>query len=75
MFPNVNALPGAERHPALADGNGEVDGSQGSADVRRHVVVAFGGVDEHGVAVRYKAGEESFEVATDIGIGIFLNQE
>jgi hypothetical protein len=75
MFPDVNALPGAEGHTAAADGNGEVDGGQGGADVSGHVVVAFGGVDEHAVAVGDEAGEESFEVAADVGIGVFLDEQ
>ena len=52
----------------------EIHGGQSGADVSRHVVLAFGGVNEHGVAIGYEAGEESFEVATDIRVGIFLNQ-
>jgi len=75
MFPDVNALPGAKGHGAVADGNGEVDSRQGGADVGGHVVVAFGGVDEHAVAVRDETGEEGFKVAADVGVGIFLNEK
>ena len=75
MFPNIDALPGAEGHEAFADGNGEVDGGEGRADVSGHIVVAFGGVDEHGVAVRGDAGEESFKVAADVRVSIFLDEK
>jgi len=75
MLPDVNALPGAKCHAAFADGHGEVDGGEGSADVSGHVVVAFGRVDEHAVAVRDETGEEGFEVAADVGVGIFLNEK
>ena len=51
MLPNVNALPGAECHPGLVDGNGQVDSGKRSPHVRGHVIVAFGGVDEHGPSV------------------------
>ena len=75
MFPNVNALPGAEGHSPLADGDGEVDGGKGGADVGGHVVVAFGGVDEHAVPIGDEAGEEGFEVAADVRVGVFLDEE
>jgi len=75
MFPDINALPGAEHHAAIADGNGEVDGGEGGADVGRHIVIAFGGMDEHAVAVGDEAGEEGFEVAADVGIGVFLDEQ
>src|SRR5215831_9342925 len=75
MFPDVDTLPCAECHAAFADRNRKVDGGQGGADVSGHVVVAFGGVDEHAVAVGYKAGEEGLEIATDIWVGIFLDEE
>lgn len=41
----------------------------------RHVVVAFGGVDEHRVAVGNEAGEKGFEITANVWIGIFLNEE
>ena len=75
MFPDVDALPGAECHVAVANGNGEVDGGKGRADVSGHVVVAFGGVNEHAVAVWGEAGEKRFQVAADIRVSVFLNQE
>src|SRR5260370_284853 len=56
MFPDVNALPGAEGHSPLADGDGEVDGGKGRADVGGHVVVAFLGVDEYALAVGDELG-------------------
>ncbi len=75
MFPDVNALPGAECHAALADWNREVHGGEGGAYVSGHVVVAFGGVHEHAVAVGNEAGEEGFEIAADVRVGVFLDEE
>jgi len=43
--------------------------------VSRHVVVAFGGMNEYAVAVGDEAGEECFEVAADVGIGVFLDEQ
>jgi hypothetical protein len=75
VFPEVEALPGAEGHFAVVHGDGEVDGGQRGADVGGHIVIAFGGVDEEGIAIANEAGEEGFEVAADVGVGVFLDEE
>ena len=41
VFPEVDALPGAEHHRATGDGDAEADTGQRGADVRGHVVVAL----------------------------------
>jgi hypothetical protein len=40
-----------------------------------HIVIAFGCMNEHGVAIGDKAGEEGFQIAADVRIGILLNQQ
>ena len=75
MLPDVNALPGAENEFAARDRDAQVDGSQGSADVRGHVVVAFGRVDEHGVSVGHELIEKGLEIAAHVWIGVFLNEK
>ena len=75
VLPKVDALPGAEDETAADDGDGEIDGGEGGADMGRHVVRAFGGVFEESVAVWDKAIEEAVEVATDFRIGVFLDEE
>src|SRR5437867_2184847 len=75
MFPKVDALPGAKRQACARKRNGKVHGGERGANVRRHVVVTLFGVAEERVAVRNKAGEESFEVAANFRIGIFLNEQ
>src|SRR5262245_212853 len=75
MFPEIDSLPGAKGEAAALDGNGEVHGGEGGTDVGRHVVIAFRSVDEQRVAVGHKTREEGFQVAADIGVGIFLNQK
>src|SRR4051812_44843371 len=37
--------------------------------------MAFGSVDEHGIAVWDEAGEEGLEIAADVRVGILLNQQ
>src|SRR6266568_3929989 len=44
VFPQVNALPGTERELTSRDGDCEIDRREGSADVGRHIVLAFSGV-------------------------------
>ena len=58
MFPKINPLPGPKTELAAADRDREIHRSERGADVRRHVVVPFGGVDEEGIPVRDKPGEE-----------------
>ena len=75
VFPYIDALPGAKSELAIVDRDGEVDGGQGCANVRRHIVIAFGGVDEDRIAIANEAGEEGIEVATDVGVSVLLDQE
>ncbi len=46
MFPEVNALPGPQRQPALANGDAKGYGRKGGAHMGGHIVVAFDGVRE-----------------------------
>ena len=73
MFPEVETLPRAEGECAAFKWDAEIHGGECGAHVGRHVVVAFGGVLEDGVAVRREPREEAFEVAADFGISVFLN--
>jgi len=75
VFPQVKPLPGAQGQAAASDGDREVDGGQRGAHVRGHVVVALGGVDEKPVAIRHQTGEECLEIAPDVGVGVFLDEE
>ena len=75
MFPEINALPGAEGEMAAFEGNAEVDGGKRRADVSGHVVFPFGGVLEDRITVRREAGKDAFEVAAHFRIGIFLNEQ
>ena len=71
----VDALPCAERKFVAHDEDAQVHGGQRGADVRGHVVVAFAGVLEQRIPIRSEAGEESLQVATDLGVSIFLDEQ
>jgi hypothetical protein len=75
MFPKINSLPGAQGELAFHDRNGEVYAGQRGADVGGHVIFAFGSVDEKRVAIGDEPGEEFFEIAADIRVGILLDEE
>jgi hypothetical protein len=75
VFPQINTLPGSQGQLALADGQREIDAGQRGADVRGHVVIAFGSVDEERIAVGHQPRKKGFEVAAHIGVGIFLDQK
>ena len=75
MLPNVNTLPCPENEFPTRDRDAEVDCGQRSADVRGHVVVTLGRVDEHLVAVGDKLLKKGFEVAAYVRIGILLNEQ
>ena len=51
--------------------------SQGQlgAHVRGYGLVAVCGVNEKAVAIRHRAGEEGLEIAPDVWVGDFLDEE
>ena len=63
VLPQIHALPRPERELAVLDRDREVGLRQHAAHVRRHVVRAFGRVDETAVAVRREIRHEGLEVA------------
>ena len=75
MFPEVDSLPGAKRQFAMDDWDAEINRCERSSNVRRHIIVAFGGVLEESIAIRNEAFEETFEIAPHLGIGVLLNEQ
>ena len=75
MFPQVNALPRAQRQASAAQWQAEVHGRERGADVRRHVVRALAGVDKQRIAVGHEALEEPFEIGAHVRIGVFLDEQ
>ena len=75
VFPQINPLPRSQREPPVANRNGKIHRRQRRADVRGHVVIAFGGMAEQRVAVRREPREKSVQIAAHVGIGVFLDQQ
>src|ERR1035437_10144072 len=75
MFPEVDSLPGAQSHPALVDGDGEIDGREGSPHMGGHVVVALDGMHEQAISIGHQPCEEVLQVAAHVRVSVFLNQE
>ena len=75
VFPEVNALPGSERELAVVERDAEVHAGERGADVRGHVVVAFGGVDEECIAIGNEPREERLEIAPHVRVGVLLNEQ
>jgi hypothetical protein len=75
MFPQVNALPRAERQPPAAQRQAEVHGRECGADVRWHVVRAFEGMSEQRIAVGHEALEKAFEIGAHVRVGVLLNEQ
>src|SRR6266516_2407342 len=75
MLPEIDALPGAQRELAPADRDGKIDWRQSGANMRRHIVVPFGGMDKQRVAVRHQPGEEFLKIPADVRISIFLDEQ
>ena len=65
-------VPSISRPPptGIASGLG-----QRGLDVSRHVVRALGAMDEQGIAIRYQPLEKGDQVAPDVRIGVFLDQQ
>src|SRR5690606_4090522 len=57
VFPQINALPRSEREMSIPQRHAQIDSGQRGANVGRHVVIAFRGVNEQSVAI----GNEAFE--------------
>src|SRR5436309_4202868 len=70
MFEEENALPGSELHLTINNRHGLAGARQDHADMRRHIVAAFGTVGEVIGIFRYKALEEFFEIAARSRIGV-----
>ena len=75
VFPEIDALPGAKGEAPLGHRDREVDGGQGGSNMSGHVVIAFSSMAEQGGTIGHEASKECFEVAADIGVGVFLDQE
>ena len=71
MFEQENALPGSELHFSIDNRHGLAGARQDHADMRRHIIAAFGTVREIIGILRDQAVEERFQIAARSRIGVF----
>ena len=71
MFEQENALPGSELHLTIDNRHGLAGARQDHADMRRHVIAAFGTVREVTGFFRHEAVEEFFQITSRSRIGVF----
>ena len=71
MFEQENALPCSELHLTIDNRHGLAGARQDHADVRWHIIAAFGTVREVIGIFRYEAVEEFFQIMSRSRIGIF----
>src|SRR5579871_1466760 len=75
MLEQVDALPGAEREPALEHGNDQAHLSERGAQMRGHVIGSLLIVRIALRILRRELLEETLEVGAHLGCGVFLDQE
>jgi len=75
MLPQVGALPGSQGEATFAYGNGQLATGQHGADVRRHIVWPLHRVDMGRVTVGRQLADEIFQVAANVRIGVFGDQQ
>jgi hypothetical protein len=75
VFPQVNALPRSERQLARSERNAQIHRRQCRPHVGRHVIFAFSGVAEQGIAIRSQPRKKTLQIAAHFRIGVLLDQE
>ena len=75
MFEKENALPRSELHFSVDNRHCLAGARQDHADVRWHVIAAFGTVREVIGILRHESVEELFQIASRSWIGIFHDDD
>ncbi len=75
MFPQVNPLPGAERHAPVTHRQAQLSLGQHGPHVRGHVVGSFQGVPVRRIAIGPEARDDRFQVPVNIGVRILGDQQ
>ena len=75
MFPEVDALPGTKRESTTNDRNRELCRRECRAHMGRHVVGTFVAISEQRIPIGRQPREEPVEIATDIGVIVFLHEQ
>ena len=71
VFEEENALPGSQLHSSIDNGHCFTGARQNHADVRWHVVAAFGSVCEVAWILGHEPIKEFFQITSRGRIGIF----
>src|SRR5262245_22162962 len=75
MFKQKNALPRSKLHSAIDNRHGFARAGQHHADMRWHIVAAFGVMGEVIGVLRHESPEKLFQVASCAWVGIFHNHD
>jgi hypothetical protein len=75
VFPEIDALPRAEREAATGQRNRQLHGGQRRSDMRGHIVRPFIAMPVQRIAIDDQPREESIEIAANIGVGVLLNHQ
>ena len=75
MFKEANALPRSKLHFSVGNRQCLARARQGHADVRWHVIAAFGAVREVIGILRHQVVEEVLQIAARSWIGIFHDDD
>ena len=75
MFPQINALPRAQREASAAQRQAQIHRRQRGADMRGHVIRALAGVGKQRIAVRHETLEKAFEIPAHVRVGVLLDEQ
>ena len=75
VFDQIDALPGPERRLAADNRNRQMSLSQGSTNVRRHVIDAFRAMFEQWIAIGHQTRKEPLQIAHNLRVSVLLNEK
>lgn len=75
VFPEKNALPGAQQQAAGADRDSEPGAGKNAARMGGHIVRSFEIVAVGRVTVGRQARKDGFQVAPYVGVGVFRDRQ
>ncbi len=75
MFPHEYALPRTQAQLTPDDRQTQRSLGEQATHVGWHVVGPFGGMRVAWIAIRHQIGEKGFQIAQDVRVGVFTDQE
>jgi hypothetical protein len=75
MLKQIYSLPSSKDQPPRDNGNGQLRWQKRGSYMRRHVVGTFTSMNVARVILGRDLCKKSFEIGTNIGVGIFLNKQ